>query len=252
MTSKILRRYGSRATFPVPEETHNGSTSRLDDETSISGIGYFDGSTGITGEGQRLNDQYGEVNSIFVCSQDGNYKLGNVVLWKRGDLAIKTNKGWSRLPTGQELLPQETPIVNQISVATATTLPSDQVYVGMLISDPDTNKAYFLSQTPHTNPSNWTPLSTGNYVDSFRATPGNFDPNIGAQYCNSDQSISSSSIEAGVVYKIIASSLIYITFDLPVIGSSPLLVGNTWSLQSGDKLVFYKTADNSFYDVSVE
>jgi len=252
MASKILQRYGSRETFPVPEETHNGSTSRLDDEISISVGGSFDGMTGITGDGQRLNDQYGEINSIFVCSRNGTYKLGSVTLWKRGDLAIKTNKGWSRLPIGEELLPQGTPVVNQINVATATTLPPDQVYVGMLISDPDTNKAYFLSQTPYTDPNNWAPLSTGNYVDSFRAAPGNFDPTIGAQYCNSNQNISSSSIEAGVVYKIIASSLIYITFDLPIIGSSPLLIGNTWGLQSGDKLVFYKTSDNSFYDVSVE
>lgn len=137
------------------------------------------------------------------------------------------------------------------SLAQAYAIPLADQYAGLTVYDTATDRDYVLLAPPASSPSNWIIKGDGDVEDSYRGTDGAFNAAIATQKCNTDQTISGASLPATKKYKIIATADMVVTFDLPVLGSSPLLSGMVWGLRAGSELTFYKTADGSAIDGEV-
>lgn len=137
------------------------------------------------------------------------------------------------------------------SLAQAYAIPLADQYAGLTVYDTATDRDYVLLAPPASSPSNWIIKGDGDVEDSYRGTDGAFNAAIATQKCNTDQTISGASLPATKKYKIIATADITVTFDLPVLGISPLLSGMVWGLRAGSELTFYKTADGSAIDGEV-
>ena len=137
------------------------------------------------------------------------------------------------------------------SLAQAYAIPLAEQYEGLTVYDTATDRDYVLLAPPASSPSNWIIKGDGDVEDSYRGTDGNFDNTIATQKCGTDQTILSASLPAMKKYKIIATADITIAFNLPVLGTSPLLSGMVWGLRAGSELTFYKTADGSAIDGEV-
>ena len=137
------------------------------------------------------------------------------------------------------------------SLAQAYAIPLADQYENMTVYDTATDRDYILRALPASNAANWIIKGDGDVEDSFRGVDGNFDNTIATQKCGTDQTILSANLPAMKKYKIIATADITVTFDLPVLGISPLLSGMVWGLRAGSELTFYKTADGSAIDGEV-
>lgn len=137
------------------------------------------------------------------------------------------------------------------SLTQAYAIPLAEQYAGLAVYDTATDRDYILRALPASSPSNWIIKGDGDVEDSYRGTDGAFNAAIATQKCNTDQTISGASLPATKKYKIIATADMVVTFDLPVLGSSPLLSGMVWGLRAGSELTFYKTADGSAIDGEV-
>lgn len=137
------------------------------------------------------------------------------------------------------------------SLAQAYAIPLADQYAGLTVYDTATDRDYVLLAPPASSPSNWIIKGDGDVEDSYRGVDGNFDNAIATQKCGTDQTILSANLPAMKKYKIIATADIAITFNLPVLGTSPLLSGMVWGLRAGSELTFYKTADGSAIDGEV-
>ena len=141
-------------------------------------------------------------------------------------------------------------VVNSLTEAYAIAVADEKLY--MTVYDKQTEREYILMSLPASVAANWVIKGDGDTEDGYNPVVTNFSatgkPTI---KCNNDQMITSASLPLCKKYKIIATADIVVTFDLPVLGSSPLLSGMTWGLRAGSKLTFYKTADGSAIDGEV-
>ena len=141
-------------------------------------------------------------------------------------------------------------IVN--TMASAYAIPSADQVQGMQVYDKATGRTYLLQALPASTASNWIVQGDGDAEDSYVVNVGNFDPLIATRKCNLNQTITGASLPPSKVYKIIATADIVVTFNLPILASSPMINGMAWSLRSGDELTFYKTSDGSAIDGDVK
>lgn len=125
--------------------------------------------------------------------------------------------------------------------------------VGTTVYDSATGREFILNALPASDPANWKPKGDGDAEDSYRATAGTFDPLIAGQHINANQSILAANLPATKVYKLYFDADCAITFDLPIIGQSPMLSADkkTWNFYAGDEFEFFKTADSLAIDGEV-
>lgn len=242
---------------PVIEPKLDGSTT-LTDTPNLYVHPTVDGKYEVTSSVTQIcrsfstiiNMEGGEsISRIKVDLYSIDEKLGIVVL-NPGDVgAFRCDgKNWYNVSAGSTggsggVTQAVSPVYTSMSSAYAT--PSADAVVGMTVYDLATNRSYYLNSLPPSTPTNWSPVGSGNVQDSYRGTNAAFDSGVSTQMCNSTQSVVSANMPGEKIYKIIATADMDVTFDLPVIGRSPELVGNTWHLYTGDKLTFYKTSDGT-------
>ena len=144
-------------------------------------------------------------------------------------------------------------VVTDISGVTTAGLPDNPPVVGSTVYVQSEDREYQLAALPASNPANWKPKGDGDAEDSYRSTAGAFDLLVAGQHINANQSILAANLPATKVYKLYFDADCAITFDIPIIGQSPMLSidKKTWRFYAGDEFEFFKTADSTAIDGEV-
>ncbi len=254
----LITHHSRNTLRPNVKEVKGNSTSALDNLVGPKFGGTFNPNTGKTDSGYILNNDYKQSHTYFVVEASGPYILGEDNYFWRGDIIICTDLGFVRIPTG-ELSPSggggsgSIGIMTVPTMSTAYSLPPSAQYLDMPVYDAETDKIYILEALPANIPTNWVQVGKNSATSSYRPVDGPFDPGVTAQQCNTNQTILSSSMSPERVYKIYATADLTVTFDLPVLGSSPMISADrlSWYIYQGEEISFYVTADGLNIDAEV-